>query len=241
MKLDPRRARVFGSLAADYQRWRPGYPDAAVDWLVPPGARRIADVAAGTGKLTAALLDRRVQVVALEPDPAMLTELCLTCPGAQPVLATAEALPLPDASVDAALVAQAWHWFDHDTVLAELRRVVRTGGWLGLVWNSPDPQAQWERDLDMLDPDVTADRFAGGIPGMEGLTLEEATFSWQEPMTPEAMRGQLSTHSALILMAPAERMAALATAAEIVAAEMARTGAPAALVSRATYCVRVRL
>jgi len=95
--------------------------------------------------------------------------------------------------------------------------------------------------LDALDPDVTAARFTGGVPGLAHLAIEKATFRWQEALTPEAMRGQLSTHSAFILMPAAERAAKLDRASGLVAAELARSGASAALLSRATYCVRARL
>ena len=65
--VDPRRALSFGAFAEEYQRWRPGYPPDAVDWLVPPGATRVADVGAGTGKLTGSLLQRGLVVDAVEP------------------------------------------------------------------------------------------------------------------------------------------------------------------------------
>jgi hypothetical protein len=114
---DPLRARVFGSFAEAYDRWRPGYPPDAIDWLVPPDATRIADVGAGTGKLTGSLLGRGLEVVAVEPDAGMLAVLQRRHPAAKATLAPAEDLPLDDASVDAVLVGQAWHWFDQEKAL----------------------------------------------------------------------------------------------------------------------------
>jgi len=151
--LDPRRARVFGNFAQDYDRWRPGYPLEAIDWLVPPSAARIADVGAGTGKLTGLLLGRGLQVVAVEPDADMLAVLAANFPGVKAEQAGAENLPLDDASVDAVLVGQAWHWFNHELALAEARRVVRPGGWLGLIGNTAFPRTAWQLELARLDPD----------------------------------------------------------------------------------------
>ena len=139
-QLDLTRALTFGRLAADYARFRPSYPREAVDWLVPDGATRVADVGAGTGQLTARLLERGLAVDAVEPDAAMLAELRRSCPGATAHHAGVEALPLPDASVDAVLVATAWHWFPFEEAVAEVRRVLRPGGWLGLVWNLVTPR-----------------------------------------------------------------------------------------------------
>ena len=148
--------------------------------MLPPGARRVADVGAGTGKLTRALLDRGLEVDAVEPDGDMLAELRRVAPEAHAHRAGAEALPLPDASVDVVLAGQAWHWFDHDAAVAEVRRVLRPGGWLGLLWNGmtpvPDgtelgPDDGWRGELARLDPDRPAklagtaaagDRAAGG-------------------------------------------------------------------------------
>jgi len=134
-----RRARSFGAVAEAYERWRPAYPDVAVDWLVPPGAREVADVGAGTGKLTGLLLARGLQVTAVEPDEAMLGVLARVHPAAEARQAGADALPLADGAVDAVLVGQAWHWFPHARAAAEIRRVLRPGGWLGLVWNQTAP------------------------------------------------------------------------------------------------------
>ena len=112
--LDPERARVFGAFAEDYERWRPGYPSEAVDWLVPPQATRVVDAGAGTGKLTGLLLARGLQVVAVEPDAGMLAVLARVHPDAGVHLSGADQLLVGDASVDAVLVAQAWHWFPHE-------------------------------------------------------------------------------------------------------------------------------
>jgi SAM-dependent methyltransferase len=121
---------------AAYERGRPGYPRAAVDFLAArlrlgPG-RTVVDLAAGTGKLTRPLLATGAEVVAVEPVAEMRAALPA---GAKTVDGTAEAMPLTTASADAVAVAQAFHWFDGDAALAEIHRVLRPGGALALVWN----------------------------------------------------------------------------------------------------------
>lgn len=142
------RARSFGAAAAAYAEHRPGYPDAAIDWALEPvagGPLRLLDLAAGTGKLTEGLLTRGA-VTAVEPDPAMLAELRARFPTVEALEGNAEAIPLPDASVDAVLVGQAWHWFDADRAFAELARVLRPGGVLAALWND-DAGEDWIRGM----------------------------------------------------------------------------------------------
>jgi SAM-dependent methyltransferase len=140
--MSPPRTRLdiatagYGRSAAAYERGRPGYPGAAVDFLTArlhlgPG-RTVVDLAAGSGKLTRPLLATGAEVIAVEP----VAEMRAALPGdARAVNGTAEAIPLPAASADALVVAQAFHWFDGDAALAEIHRVLRPGGALGLVWN----------------------------------------------------------------------------------------------------------
>ena len=133
----------FGSQAAAYERARPGYPPAAVDAALPDGARTVVDLGAGTGKLTRSLVDRGLDVVAVEPDPGMRARLAGAVPGVRLLAGTAEALPLPDASADAVLVAQAWHWVDPVRAVPEIARVLRPGGRLALLWNIRDERVPW--------------------------------------------------------------------------------------------------
>ena len=83
-----------------------------LDWLVPPGAEKVVDLAAGTGALTELLVARVPEVTAVEPDPAMRAVLADAAPGATVVEGTAEAIPLGDEDADAVFVSSAWHWFD---------------------------------------------------------------------------------------------------------------------------------
>ena len=143
MTVDPRRALSFGSGAAAYALGRPSYPREALEAVLPDGARRVLDLGAGTGKLTSALLDLGLDVVAVEPDDAMRA---LIDPRAEAIAGTAEALP-SIGTVDAVLVGQAWHWFDVPEALASIRVVLRPGGTLGLLWNLLDDRDGWAKVL----------------------------------------------------------------------------------------------
>lgn len=130
--------RGFGLAADAYERGRPDYPAAAIDWLVDrldlrPG-RTVVDLAAGTGKLTRLLVPSGAEVIAVEP----IAEMRAKIETARVLEGTAEAIPLPDESTDAVTVAQAFHWFRAEDALAEIRRVLRPGGGLALVWNIRD-------------------------------------------------------------------------------------------------------
>jgi SAM-dependent methyltransferase len=137
-------AATFGGVAADYERGRPGYPPAAIEALARElGLDRdsvVLDLAAGTGKLTRDLVPRFGRVVAVEPLDGMRAQLGRALAGVEAIVGTAEEIPLADASVDAVVVAQAFHWFDGDRALAEIARVLRRRGGLGLLWNS----SPWE-------------------------------------------------------------------------------------------------
>jgi SAM-dependent methyltransferase len=143
-------AVVFGQVADVYHRSRPGYPAEAVEWLVGNTPRRVLDLGAGTGKLTAALVAARHDVVAVEPSAQMLTILRTNVPDVDAREGRAEAIPVPDADVDAVVVAQAFHWFDHALAVPEIARVLRPGGRLALAWNLRDTKAPWVAELSQV-------------------------------------------------------------------------------------------
>ena len=119
------RSLSFGAQAAAYERGRPSYPPEAIDWLLPADARDVLDLGAGTGKLTTRLVERGLNVVAVDPIAEMLEVLSHALPQTPALLGTAEEIPLPDNSVDAVLVAQAWHWVDPERAIPEVARVLR--------------------------------------------------------------------------------------------------------------------
>lgn len=237
------RAKTFGSIAEDYESFRPGYPDAAVDWLLPSGARIVADVGAGTGKLTRSLLSRGLEVHAVEPDPKMLALLQRHHPDAHAHLAGADALPLPDESVDAVLVAQAWHWFPHSRAVAETRRVLRPGGVLGLIWNGPARVGGWPAELAALEADKPSrGELDPGRPvnGLESERFDTETIDWQWNVTPEQVRANLATHSGFVVMEPGERRRRLDAAYDIVAGACEAAGTETIPWPHVSMCVRWR-
>jgi SAM-dependent methyltransferase len=140
-RLHP-RARSFSTAAAVYERARPPFPEAAVDWLCEhlgiTSSTRVLDLAAGTGRLTRPLLERTRDVVAVEPVAEMRERLQASLPAVEVLDGTAEEIPLATASVGAVVVAQAFHWFEPEPALSEIARVLVPGGRLGLVWHNPD-------------------------------------------------------------------------------------------------------
>ena len=120
---------------------RPSYPPEAIDWLLPANAHDVLDLGAGTGKLTTRLVERGLDVVAVDPIPEMLELLSNSLPDTPALLGTAEEIPLPDDSVDAVLVAQAWHWFDTERAVKEVARVLRpAAGW---AWYGTPATSGW--------------------------------------------------------------------------------------------------
>ena len=123
---------AFDALAEDYERGRAGWPPDLLDGIE---AETVLDLAAGTGKLTRLLVERFPHVVAVEPLAGMRAVLTRVAPEAEVVPGSAERIPLDDASVDAVFVAEAFHWFDSDTAVREIARVLRSGGTLLVCFN----------------------------------------------------------------------------------------------------------
>ncbi len=132
----------FESGSDVYERARPGYTDEVLAHLV--GSLRlhdgstVLDLAAGTGKMTRRLREVSGRCLAIEPSPSMRTVFTEAVPGGAVVAGTAEAVPVADGTIDAVVVAQAFHWFDNTESLTEIARVLRPGGGLALVWNERD-------------------------------------------------------------------------------------------------------
>ena len=140
-------------MAGEYERGRPGYPREAIDWLLGSDPLDVLDVGAGTGKLTYALSHAGHRVIAVEPLGEMRELLSARLPAVRALAGSAERLPLEDASVDAVTVGAAFHWFDQGAALAEVARVLRPGGVLGLLGNAFDPSQPWvARVREILGP-----------------------------------------------------------------------------------------
>jgi SAM-dependent methyltransferase len=176
-------ATGFDREAEVYEQARPGYPPESVAWFaehlrIGPGAR-VADLAAGTGKLTRLLGPLGADLVAVEPVAGMRATFAAVCPDVPLVAATAEQLPFAHASLDAVTVAQAFHWFDARTALDELARVLRPKGRVGLVWNARD------RSNDLVDRLWSImDRVEKQAPWREHDAWHESAFVEHQQFTP---------------------------------------------------------
>lgn len=207
-------ATGFSRSADAYERGRPEYPNEAIEWLAErlglrPG-RTVLDLAAGTGKLTRALARTGVEVIAVEPLDEMRAAIG---PEARVLAGAAEAIPLPDASVDAVTVGQAFHWFDPEPSLAEIHRVLRPGGALALVWNTrllEDPvQASISVLIEPYRKDVPAHQQGAWRVGLERSSLfgpiEERTFANVQRLDAEGLADRVGSISYVASLAPDER------------------------------------
>ena len=207
------RRTSFGSAADAYAVGRPSYPEAALDWVLPPSAERVLDLAAGTGRLTGQLQARGLQVVAVEPDDARRAHVPA---GATAMPGTAENIPVDDASVDAVVVGQAFHWFDGPAAMAEIARVLRPGGTVGLLWLlADDSDALTERVCDVvaddemrasiIDPDQEPP-----YTDVDGVTRpDRQLFPHREPYDADRLTAWVLSLSRVILLPDDERAALL--------------------------------
>lgn len=147
-------AAGYAATATTYVKGRPDYPPEVDAWLrddmLLRRGRIALDLGAGTGKLLPRLVHTDATVVAVEPVPAMLAQLADLNPGIEAKLGSAENIPLPDACVDAVVCAQSFHWFANADALNEIRRVLRMGGILGLIWNVRDESVAWVAALKAI-------------------------------------------------------------------------------------------
>jgi SAM-dependent methyltransferase len=209
----------FGAAAAAYAEHRPDYAEAAVRWALEPapGAPRVLDLAAGTGKLTATLVAIGTDVTAVEPDPAMLAELRRLLPGVRTLPGSAEAIPLPDASVDAVVVGQALHWFDMAVAGPEIFRVLAPGGVLAGLWNVDDDRVDWVAGLEQVSEGSAAVTLSDWRTQASGAHLarielsgmfepaERAEFPHGQLRTADSLLATIATHSRPLVMDDDER------------------------------------
>ncbi|WP_315095030.1 class I SAM-dependent methyltransferase [uncultured Cellulomonas sp.] len=245
MSTDDRddRAASFDRAAAVYQATRPGYPDDAVRWAVPAGARDVLDLAAGTGKLTERLVALGWHVVAVEPSDAMRAELTAALPDVEALPGTAERLGLPDASVDAVTIAQAWHWVDPPAAAAEIARVLRPGGQVAPIWNVRDEATDWvARWTEIVHRgDTLQTSYRNPELGAAFTEPEHATFSWTQRLRAADLRTLAASRSHLILLPADQRDALLDEVDRLVATHPDLSGREWIEVPYRTECYRARL
>jgi SAM-dependent methyltransferase len=232
-------AYSFGPAAGTYERGRPPYPAAAVRWLVPAGARTVLDVGAGTGKLTRDLVRHGVEVTAVDPSGDMLAELRRVLPQVPALAGTAEHIPLPDSSVDAVLVAQAWHWVDPGRAVPEVARVLSPGGRLGLIWNLRDEREDWVRRLGQI-LDSGEQRRSTEIGPPFG-PVETRDFGWTHRIGPDQLLDLVASRSYVILLPPDQRAALLAQVRHLIVTHPALAGRTLFDLPYVTQCARASL
>ncbi|MGH2455249.1 MAG: class I SAM-dependent methyltransferase [Candidatus Limnocylindria bacterium] len=187
--VDPARARGFDAWADDYDRFRPGYPDALFDAIAArlalPDHPLVVDLGAGTGHASLTMAERGWRVTAVEPGRPMLDMLRAAATDAGLVVSTvqagAEATGLDPSSADLATAAQAFHWFDKPAALTEMARILKPGGGLALFWNVRDRQ----RSAFLADYEALLERSVRAT--------DSGRYEWEGP---DATRAAIEAHPA---------------------------------------------
>lgn len=216
-----RRAHSFDSAADTYERARPSYPGPAVDWLLDGVDGPVLDLGAGTGKLTRSVVARGLPTTAVDPGPAMLEQLSAALPQVPTLVGTAEDLPLPDDSMAALVAGQAWHWVDESRALPEVRRVLRPGGRIGLIWNIRDESVAWVAELSTAMGSSEAENYvlsalSGGRGPLAGLDPDHEQWSWSRPMTADGLVDLALSRSYLITATAERRESTVAAVRDLV-------------------------
>ncbi len=237
------QATSFGVAADAYERGRPPYPAAAIDWLLPAHATRVLDLGAGTGKLTRQLRERGLDVIAVEPSAGMREQLRRAVPGVPVLGGTAERLPLASNSVDAILVAQAWHWVEPSLAVPEAARVLTPGGRLGLLWNRRVEGVDWVTELSSImgsnrSPD--AGRSSPQIPPPFG-PVERFNVEWVHRLTPDAMTDWVASRSYVITLPDPQRQSVLGQVRRLLSDHPALAGGEEIAIRMVTRCSRADL
>jgi SAM-dependent methyltransferase len=203
------RRLSFGAIADSYDRVRPSYPEAAVRWVLGDAPARVADLGAGTGLLTRVLAGLGHEVIAVEPDPRMRARCAAHTPEAAVVEGSAEAIPLPDGSVDGVIAGQAYHWFAGAAGHAEIARVLRPGGVFGPLWNLRDESVAWVARLSELvsrdDSSTLQGPLAADAFGAAFGPVERAEFPNGRRHTTESLVEVMLSRSYVLTASPRRR------------------------------------
>jgi SAM-dependent methyltransferase len=202
---------------------------------------RVLEIGAGTGALTRDLVDRGLDVVAVEPDPQMRAVLEQRVPGADVRSGHAEDLPVEDGSVDVVIGAQMWHWVELDQAVPEVARALRPGGTLGLMWNLRDEAVPWMAELgavfsgDDAHHGVAHVRLPAGAPFTATAARD---FRWSQELAPDDIVDLVATRSQVQVLPDDERADLLAKVASFVQSHPAVAGRNRIVVPYVTSCWR---
>ena len=206
-------ARTGYNQEADvYASVRPSYHPALVERFIDKYANGIvAELGAGTGIFTSQLVDAGCVPIAIEPVAAMRDAIIAAHPTVTVIDGTAEHTGLDDNSVDTVVAAQAFHWFDHDAALDEIKRTLCPGGFLVCVWNVRDETVDWVRRYTDI-----VDRYAGDTPRHRTMKWRQAidsspafepvddwTIANPKPTTPRGVVDRALSTSFIAALAPA--------------------------------------
>ncbi|MBU3067745.1 class I SAM-dependent methyltransferase [Nocardia sp. NEAU-G5] len=241
--FDRAQAGAFGAGAVEYAKSRPTYPLEAVRWLVHPEAEDVLDLGAGTGQLTRGLSECGFDVVAVEPSENMRREFARSLPDIPVLAGTAERIPLEEDSVDAIVVAQAWHWVDVDAAAPELRRVLRKNGRLGLVWNIRDEREPWVADLGQIMHQGSEQDMHSENPYVGSLfaPIERHDVEWVYRLPRARLLELVASRSYIITLEPDAKQQVLNSVGELLNTHPALRGHAAIDLPFVTRCSRTRL
>jgi SAM-dependent methyltransferase len=206
-----KRGLTFGSVARQYDEFRPGPPASAAELFGDVTGSDVLEVGAGTGKWTRFLVELGAVVTVVEPDDDMRAVLVRRSPNVRALQGTAESLPLNDASFDTVLVSSAWHWFEQPDATNEMARVLRDKGRLAVLWNGFSRDVPWIASLAELRerPDDDGKRprgWSAEFPTDSPLVIErDVEFDWVWRRTVEEMISLFGTYSGAIIQSENER------------------------------------
>jgi SAM-dependent methyltransferase len=213
----------------------------SIEWMLPPTARTVVDLGAGTGAMTRDLVGKVDRVVAVEPDDRMGEILATNLPEVTVLRGTGESMPLESSSVDAVLASSSWHWMDADLALAEVARVLVPGGTLGVVWAGPDPEGPFVMQAQALLSEMSTEGGESRVDSPDGADVasdvmdtenrvettleiperspfvqpEHTSMTWDVALTADELIGLLNTFSWIITMSDDRRAHVIAEARRV--------------------------
>jgi ubiquinone/menaquinone biosynthesis C-methylase UbiE len=223
-------AEGFSAGAATYVAGRPDYPLEIEAWLANDlglrSGRTALDLAAGTGKFSTRLLATGAAVIAVEPVEEMLEQLVRQYPQIGAKSGSAQHIPLDDASVDAVVCAQAFHWFATPEAVREIHRVLKPGGAFGLIWNVRDDRVPWVAELGRImkafegnTPRFSSQKWRSVFPADGFSPLRETQFSHRHTGPPEkVIIDRIFSVSFMAALPPAQRAVVTSQLENVIAA-----------------------
>ncbi|HEY1761467.1 MAG TPA: class I SAM-dependent methyltransferase [Acidimicrobiales bacterium] len=202
---DDGRGLKFGTVAEQYDRYRPIPPEGAADLVGDLRGCDVLEVGAGTGKLTRFLLERGANVSVIEPDDDMRKVLVRQSPESTVLSGRAESVPVADASFDIIISSSAWHWFVQPDATNEFARVMRDNGMLHVWWNGFSRDVPWMAELtQMREREGDVNRRPRGWradldPNGPFVDARDFTLHWELPRTADEVVGYFGTYSGTIV------------------------------------------